>query len=325
MLALALLTGCLQPLTGDSPGEVFEHLWTDFDDHYALFEAKGLDWEAEGEAWRDAAWAAEDDDALHEVLTGLLGPLNDNHVGLFVPDGETPDWRSGSLNGQHQEDFALEVTRALLVEELPSPHRAVTVGWAAEGVGYLHVAQMSGAAARAAEEALAQLDAADALILDLRGNTGGDSPAARDLAGLFATEAAPFVKQRHRELDGPGYSDFEVWTVEPRATRARPTALLTNLWSISAAEWCTLALRTQPHVTQVGVTTAGAFASTVLRDLPNGWLVGLSFSDVRDAEGVSWEGVGLAPDVEVPSGQADLQAGEDPVLAEALALLAAGA
>ena len=70
-----------------------------------------------------------------------------------------------------------------------------------------------------------------------------------------------------------------------------------------------LAIKSFPHVTQVGDTTTGAFSDAIGRQLPNGWGYSLSIGDYRNAQGVSHEGVGLTPDVVVRNTSEDIENG----------------
>lgn len=101
--------------------------------------------------------------------------------------------------------------------------------------------------------------------------------------------------------------------------------LLVNSRSISAAENVALAVRAVPRAIVVGETTAGVMADAAPLPLPNGWEVGVPVNVFRDANGVSWEGVGVPPDLWVTNDRSDVEAGRDRVLEKALAFLRAGA
>ncbi len=78
---------------------------------------------------------------------------------------------------------------------------------------------------------------------------------------------------------------------------------------------------TQPHITQVGDTTAGGFSDVLARELPNGWLYFTSVGDYRDANGKSMEGKGIAPVKRIVNTKEDIQSGKDMVLEEAVKML----
>jgi C-terminal processing protease CtpA/Prc len=102
-----------------------------------------------------------------------------------------------------------------------------------------------------------------------------------------------------------------------------PVVELTGPITISAGETTTQALMgRRPHVTRVGEHTQGVFSDVLVRRLPNGWIFGLPNEVFRTADGKTFDGPGIPPDVAVPVfTEADLAAGRDPGLARARAEL----
>ena len=100
--------------------------------------------------------------------------------------------------------------------------------------------------------------------------------------------------------------------------------LLTDRISASAADGFTLAMRVLPHVTVVGDTTEGALSSQFPEKMPNGWTLWVAFKEVRDHDGVCWDGVGIPPDLRVLNTAADIAAGRDPMLEFAVRFLEKG-
>ena len=107
--------------------------------------------------------------------------------------------------------------------------------------------------------------------------------------------------------------------MEPGGVRfTGPVALLTNGRSISGAEWFTMAMMQMPGVTTVGDTTAGNLSGRMERELPNGWTYSIAVQKILSPEGISYEGIGIPPDVPAATTAADLDRGHDPVLEEAI-------
>jgi C-terminal processing protease CtpA/Prc len=89
----------------------------------------------------------------------------------------------------------------------------------------------------------------------------------------------------------------------------------------SAAEVFAIPMHRLPQVTVIGERTAGILSDILQKPLPNGWFVGLSNEVYLDAQGVSFEGTGLTPDIEVPVFRLeDIEAGIDPALEQALSM-----
>ena len=98
--------------------------------------------------------------------------------------------------------------------------------------------------------------------------------------------------------------------------------VLTNSRSISAAENFVLAMRAIPQALIVGETTAGVMADVDDVDIGDGWEFSVPTNLFRDAHGVSWEGIGLVPDLWVTNDKTDISSGTDRVLNLALSFLA---
>ena len=169
---------------------------------------------------------------------------------------------------------------------------------------------------------------AKALIVDVRGNGGGDDRVGKAIASRFADRKRLYMTVELR--NGPKHADFAApveWFVEPEgpAQFTRPVFLLTHRFSVSAAE--TLRSPCAPcHMSsRWAKSPPGAFADTAGHTLPNGWRFSASFNLFRDRDGVCWEGLGIAPDYRILNTKADIDARRDKVLEFALALIASGA
>ena len=115
---------------------------------------------------------------------------------------------------------------------------------------------------------------------------------------------------------------MEAW-LEPQADEAylQPVTLIAGPITASAAEIFTITMQRLPQVTVIGENTVGILSDILGKPLPNGWSVGLSNEVYLDADGVSFEGIGVTPDMQVPVFSVEeVQAGMDPALDLAISL-----
>ncbi len=147
---------------------------------------------------------------------------------------------------------------------------------------------------------------ADALVLDVRDGWGGASPT---YLHLFADQAMRFSTTRR---DGRQTSFASAWD--------RPVVLLVNEGSRSGKELIAHGFRMLGKGPIVGERTAGAVVAGRLFPLSDGSLLYLAVADVT-VDGKRLEGVGVAPDIEVPFDPA-FAAGADPQLDRAVAVAA---
>lgn len=165
---------------------------------------------------------------------------------------------------------------------------------------------------------------AQVLILDLRGNPGGDASSIvpfthlvreRTLIGAF--RARPFF-ERSATIKSP-FSDLPV--LEANASPAQlirdlrthggvtgvavprephfagPVYLLVDGGTSSASEPLAYALKVAKRATVIGERTAGAMLTALPHPLRDGWVVTIPQADFIAADGRRLEGVGVEPDV----------------------------
>jgi carboxyl-terminal processing protease len=152
---------------------------------------------------------------------------------------------------------------------------------------------------------------AEGLILDLRGNGGGLLNEAVLSASIFVEEGN-IVSTRSRT---EGEHDYQAVgdAIEPK-----PTVVLVNRDTASAAEILTAALKENDLATVVGTRTYGKGVFQEVMDLPAGGALDLTIGQYLTADGTSILGVGVKPDVRVED---DPDTPEDEALDRALAVL----
>ncbi|WP_224995384.1 S41 family peptidase [Cesiribacter sp. SM1] len=330
-LLLLLNTGCEKELlsheTPNSPEQNFEVLWQEFDRMYGTFAVKRIDWQALYNQYRPQVTPTTTDGELFTIMTQLLEPLDDNHIYLRAPrKAGLPDYSGGILGRKQQNDYESNV----LDHYLQTKHKygeAFTWGWLSDGTGYIHIHDFSYDYAyypKAMDHILGALKEADAIVVDVRENWGGEDRVSQYIANRFASSTSLSFTSRLR--NGPGHNDFGPelrFYTRPEGTfqYTKPVMLLTRRATFSSGETFVLAMRQNPNITVVGDTTGGAFSDAIRRELPNGWMYRLPIADVRAADGKNYESIGLAPDVWVKNTREELEAGQDKTLEQALALL----
>ncbi len=323
--------GVVGPNPEGDPEEIFDQFWEAYDRYYAHFELKGVDWDAVYDEHRPRVGPDTEDEALFEVLSDMIAELEDGHVYL-VGDGQRS--LSNSELRSSRRDFDAAVVRDQYVDEWAEPTNGEFFYGVIDGnIGYLRLATLSGGQGvgdrvrgwiEQVEEAMEQLEETEAMVVDLRNNSGGRAFNARFLAGLFATEQRTFMVTRSR--NGPDHDDFTdpvEWQAEPNDTVSydNPVVVLTNRRTFSAAEWLTLALRQYDHVVHMGTHTGGGLAMFLPRQLSNGWMHTVSVQDARCPEGRSFERVGIPPHQYLENGSEELENGTDRVLEDAVEFL----
>lgn len=327
-----LFCGCGDAILGgdpkNSPEENFEWLWRDFDRYYASFDVRGVDWQALYDRYRPQVTAQTTDRELFDILAAMLTPLNDGHVVLIAP------FEYFQANNATRVRDGFDTDRIgmyyLQDREYRTGDNRIVYGRLRGEVGYIHLRSFSGGTLSAADWvadidiALEALKDAVGMVLDVRNNSGGNGLNLYEIAGRFADYEQPVIQTQTR--NGPGHTDFTdpaTWSLRPQGPfqYTRPTVVLTNQFSSSAAEIFVLMLRTYPHVTVIGSTTAGAMNANIYRELPNGWVYRISTGRMLSSEGERVDGKGLSPDIHVPFPAESADPTRDPVLDAAINIL----
>ena len=329
-LALAS-AACAGDIVGPPPStdraSIFETVWREFDLHYSFFELKGIDWNAVGARHRPAALAATSDQAFAAELAAMFAELKDPHVTLTAM-GKTTRYISPYDTVPTRYNERATMTKYVAAAATAAGGQGhVRYGMASSGVGYIRIASFLGADwGSEIDEALGALSGATSMIIDIRGNGGGNRNVATDIAGRFMDRSRTYGYLRYR--NGKNHGDFTNYvteTVDPQGSRrfSGPVYVLTNRGDYSSAEDFVLAMRVRPQTTIVGDTTGGASGGPIVRELPNGWTYELSQWIEYTTDKKTFEGAGLAPDIVVKPTAATFAAGHDTVLEQALTLAAA--
>jgi tetratricopeptide (TPR) repeat protein len=328
LAALSVVPGLVAAQQLSEPEKNFEHLWKTYDRNYALFGAKHIDWDALYKVYRPRVTAKTTDDELFQIISDMLGNLNDNHVGLSSPKRR---FQSGILGQMKMEDFGLDLVKQKYLKGKAKPlvDGVFDYGWLTDSIGYFHFrgfGRMEQTEA-AIDQIIKEFKDAKAIVVDVRGNGGGDDRVGKLIADRFADRKRLYMKTAIR--NGARHDDFtpwKYWYVEPGGPLqfTKPVILLTHRFSVSAAENFTLAMRVLPHVTVVGDATSGVFADVYGDRMPNGWSFRVSFKLFIDPSGFCWEGIGVPADIRETNTKQDIEQQRDKVLDLAVSLIESG-
>ena len=325
MISMILFQGC-SFFYGKTPslsyGEMFDSLWNDYNETYALFEVREVDWNEQYQNCRPLISEDMNDKDFLEVLKKLLYPLKDSHVYVKTPFGSL---NSGEDNVTVDNFSLTEVCNQYIENPKKCGNKIITYGTLTTDntVGYIHIAAFSSGQtginqkqdwAGEIDDALDALKDTRCLILDVRGNRGGLTGNVTRISGRFCSEDKVYAISRTK--NGSGKDDFGPG-VELEIKKngswqyTKPVILLTNAQTMSAGEEFSMAMKSQPHVTQVGNHTCGVFSLALERCLVNGWKYSVSVQKVTDPDGNTPEGKGIVPSSENlilnPSAAEDLQ------------------
>lgn len=222
-------------------------------------------------------------------------------------------------------------------------------------IGYLRIDRFDDGAAELADRAMEELGDAQALVIDLRGNTGGNASSLR-LASYFAPGAeASFVLLARPYLAALGHpptaADIAAvprvegaytteaimaaviannggatfWTEAVDQPFRRPVYLLIGPDTGSAAEGFAWYMKMRTPARLIGRPSAGALLSSESISIGGGWKVTLPVHGIWGPDGRDFGDRAVEPHVAVNWTREDLCAGRDPDLDLALRMAAEAA
>ena len=325
LLGLFCLTSCVdEEEFPNTPMGNFEALWKIIDEHYCFLDYKQQEFGMSWQQIHDVYVKHIDNDMsslqLFEVMGLMLGHLYDGHVNLTAAHDLARYW--GGDEGQ-QTNYSDSLERIYLGTDYRIA-AGIRYKILDDNIGYMRYESFTNAVGNGnLTEVLNHFMLCRGIIIDIRGNGGGDLTNAEKLAARFTNERTLVGYIQHKT--GPGHSDFsemEPRYLDPAASLRwqKPVCVLTNRHVFSAANEFTMYMKALPNVKIVGDVTGGGSGMPFSSSLPNGWVVRFSAVPMYDANREPTE-FGLAPDVYVTMRDIDFQRGKDTIIEVARKLL----
>lgn len=223
-----------------------------------------------------------------------------------------------SLNGDlhmrlkyHEQEVPDQPGEAMLIEMLTREAAATMCGIARValldgGIAHLDLSPIllpPSIAGDAVSAAMSLVAPAAGLIIDLRGNLGGDPEAVQLVCGYLFDEPVHLLTMYAREGVRPPQQQWSLTYVPGRRFGGtKPVHVLTSRRTFSGGESLAYALQQRGRATVVGERTGGgAHPRTGYRVHPR-LEVTVPVGRPSDPDtGTNWEGVGVQPDIEVPA------------------------
>lgn len=161
-------------------------------------------------------------------------------------------------------------------------------------IGYIAVSEFDSVTYDQFEAALEDLESQgmQGLVIDLRGNPGGNLTTVTDMLKLLLPEGT-IVSTKDK------YGNTEEITCDGKHEFTKPLAVLVNQYSASASEIFSGAVQDYGTGTIVGMTTYGKGVVQQLMDLGDGTCLKVTIAEYYTPSGRSINGTGVEPDVEV--------------------------
>lgn len=325
LLVLVLVLGLCSCQKGeteydDSPQANLNALWTIIDQQYCFLDYKeqelGFSWADIRTKYSSRLNSKMSRAQLFEVLCQMVGELKDGHVNISssVDLGRNWSWK---------EDYPLN-----LDEEVRNAYLQNDYNLAAglkyrilpDNIAYVVYESFQSAIGEGnLDDMFFGLRMCNGMILDIRGNGGGELTNVEKLASRFTNEKVLVGYRSHKT--GTGHNDFspleaEYVTPSKGARWQKPCVVLTNRSCYSAANTFVRDMKEMPLVAIMGDQTGGGSGLPFTSELPIGWSVRFSASPSYDAQKQQIE-FGIAPDIPCSLDTEKAKQGIDSMIEEA--------
>lgn len=311
----------------DDPELNFDIFWQTFDEHYAFFEQREVDWAMQYELFRPQVSTSTSEEELFAILSNMVGPLADTHVSIASSSqsfnaGTTPEYIAASERNR-QPAVATIIESVLdsgFVNRLDGAVRSGTID---TSIGYIAIDNFDDPdLAATIDSILSESGIWSSVIIDIRFNGGGSDLTALAVANRFTDQTRLAFSEQ--AVDGNGRSPLMSFELTPEGPLQflNPVVLLTSLITASAAENFALVMTALPQTTIIGERTHGTLSTILGKVLPNGFEFGLPNEFEMAPDGTLYEVVGIPPAIEVENfTPADISNNVDSAIEAALGFL----
>ena len=321
-------------IVNDAEGN-FDMLWKICDEYYCYFDYKNIDWDSIYAAYKPRVNNTMSNGELFKVCADMLAELKDGHVNLYNSYDASKYWK-------WSEDYPENYSERIVQENYLNNDYHMKGGFVykvlPENIGYMHYDSFSSEFSEGLlDYILTQFKDCKGVIIDIRGNGGGNINNVNKIACRFSKEDKVLCGYTLHKT-GPGHNEFADTIpnyLEHEATSSEDleggksiikylnnVAVLSNRSVYSAANDFIRTMKVLDNVTIIGDRSGGGGGIPCTFDLPNGWCVRLSTTPMLDVNGVHTEfgidptegyKIDMAPDAHVT--------GKDAILDKAIELL----
>jgi len=314
--------------------KLFLELWEIFDQHYAFFELREVDWKGDREGNFALMKGLESDSLIFDQLCNILKKFEDAHInleaselGLSCNAAPLPDFYQEFPSNEAFSEFLKARDHSLsklgIKEIIDSENKIFQYGIShSKDWAYLRIKRFYGLSPEAwkkeVSEVIKLLYKAEKLIIDIRVNPGGNDPSALEVASyFFPQKEIAFIKKVRNVPDYEDFSKADTTYVYPQhefQIEASELYLLTHGASGSSADAFALIMSQLPQLKIIGTPTEGIFSDVHRDSLSNGWSLTLSDERYFDKHMKCYEGKGVPVDVELVNTKEDVAENKDALI-----------
>ena len=190
------------PATGKdtvNPVDVFDQAWQLLNSNYPFFDQQGIDWNALYKVYRPKVSPATGEDELFTILSNMLEHFNSGHINL---EAGSKKFCSNVRTNAKMEDFSWKLVRDKYLNKnfKSSPDSLFYYGWLNNDLAYMRIRRFppKETLEKYIDNIVGELNRAKGIVIDLRGNPGGNGFGVAALGSRFADRKRLYLKNFNR-------------------------------------------------------------------------------------------------------------------------------
>jgi carboxyl-terminal processing protease len=363
LIPLATLPSLCSPenIKRNNPIDNFEVFWWTYAENFPYSEKQNWNWQNKHPIWRSKISEKSNEDDLSDIFEKIINQLRDGHASMInAKHNDVIDVEARLLSYEYRlrqawkKDDDYEYFWPYVRDHFRAWERILKNNYAIENtieshyenfhffklksnISYLRIDGMMGFTEDDSFESLLtavddtmkrqipKINQSNGLIIDLRGNGGGtDLVSLQLLSYLFTKETR--IGSKATVLNGKLDNAKDIWVFPSKHSHySGPIIVLTSQATASAAEIMLIGLSARSDTIVIGEPSNGSFSDILPKQLPNGWVFGLSHQVYLDVNGNDHEEVGIPVSEYVPFLLSKhLEENKDAALDKAIELLSIG-
>lgn len=302
--------------------ENFKIFWEAFNDNYAFFRERNINWKQVYEEYLPRVKKINSQKELADILIEIVKKIGDGHIRLEIPDALRTKVVAATPVIRRKKDDIIKAIQVNYLTDTNSYNHGV-INWGklkGSGIGYILIKDMNdfskygkgkdsrpplmqfedelSGVDQVMKKILADIGQSDSVVIDLRFNGGGLETVALKLLSYFVNERKHVLSVEAKTVRGNTAKQKYILQAANAAYQGKVYLLLSGQ-TASAAEIFALAAKRYPNIKTMGTRTAGIFSELLWKELPIGWEFSLSNEIYTDPNGKTYEGTGVPVDQEM--------------------------
>ncbi len=312
----------------------FDALWETFNENYAFFGLRKVDWNKIKDKYRKQLSKKTSDLELYSILNAMISELNDGHAFVGIPDSLEDKIEENDEEGNSLREKVIYTINEKYIPNYKTYNKGmINWGYINDSIAYIQFNDFEDLAnynistdlsteefdnqywekadestnytkdvltsfKKQMEIIYNDIKNIESCIIDVRFNGGGFDQIGLEILSYFTNSNKIAFSKKARLRDG--YTKSQDVFIKPNGKNYKGNLyILMSPQTASAGETFVLASQNIENTIRIGSNTEGILSDVLSKKLPNGWEYGLSNEIYENVNGINYEMNGIPADYEL--------------------------